>query len=114
MSAVKQFFQLTNELIDRIESTDDDRDGKIEQIKKILDKREQVMREIIPPYTSEEMELGNRLVQMNERVSQLLQYEKASIQKDIKGLHTKKESNNKYVNPYQNLAADGMFYDKRK
>jgi flagellar protein FliT len=40
--------------------------------------------------------------------------EKLFIQKDIKDLSVKKESTGKYANPYQSMATDGMFYDKRK
>ncbi|WNF22605.1 flagellar protein FliT [Mesobacillus jeotgali] len=114
MSAVKEFLQLTDQLIQLLESSEGDRDNKIAQAEQLLEKRELLMEEILPPYTPEETELGKRLVQMNRRVSQLLLAEKISIQKDIKGLQIKKESNSKYVNTYQSLASDGMFYDKRK
>lgn len=114
MSAVKQFYQLTIELIQLLGKPQGDRDEKITRVEELLNQREALMKEIIPPYTPEEAELGKKLIQLNARLTQLLQTEKISIQKDIKGLQTKKESNTKYVNPYQNLSTDGMFYDKRK
>lgn len=114
MSAVLQFHQLTNELIQLIETADLDRDDKITRAEELLNQREALLNAIVPPYTPEELEAGKELNQLNMRLAQLLKAEKASVQKDIKDLQSKKESNTKYVNPYQNLSTDGMFYDKRK
>jgi flagellar protein FliT len=114
VSAVKQFYQLTLELIQHMEKSNDDRDVKIEQMDALLDQREAVMNEMAPPYTAEEAELGKKLIQLNGELDQFFKTEKIQIQKEIKNLQAKKESNTKYVNPYQNLSTDGMFYDKRK
>nr|WP_286183045.1 flagellar protein FliT [Bacillus sp. ISL-55] len=92
----------------------EERDEKILKVEELLEKREVLMKGIVPPYTLEDAELGRQIVQLNTRLDQLLIAEKIWIQKDIKNLQTKKESNTKYVNPYQNLSTDGMFYDKRK
>jgi flagellar protein FliT len=112
VGAVSQFYELTVELI-RILSSAKERDGKIDRVQSLLDQRESLMKEMVPPYTPDEVEVGQKLIQLNSRLMQLLQTEKILIQKDIKDLQTKKESNTKYVNPYQNLSTDGMFYDKR-
>ncbi|WP_102264373.1 flagellar protein FliT [Mesobacillus jeotgali] len=114
MSAVKQFYRLTNQLIELLEKSQTDRDQKIAQTESLLDQRETVMKGIFPPYTSEEAELGKELIQLDARLTRLLEADKDLIQKEIKGLQAKKESNAKYINPYQNLSTDGMFYDKRK
>lgn len=114
MSAVQQFYQLTLELIQRLQKRLGERDETIKQVEDLLDQRETLMKDLVPPYTAEEMEIGKKLIPLNARLTQLLQSEKISIQQDIKGLQAKKESNTKYVNPYQNLSTDGMFYDKRK
>lgn len=113
MGAIREFYQLTVELIQLLESLEE-RDGKITKVEAILGKREILLKQIVPPYSAEEVELGQQLLRLNYKLSQLLQAEKNLIQKDIKALQTKKESNTKYVNPYQNLSTDGVFYDKRK
>lgn len=112
MSTVSQFYQRTEELV-RILESNEERDGKIEQVQTLLEEREHLMKEMIPPFTPDEAEVGRRLIPLNTRLMQLLQTEKAMVQKEIKNLQAKKESNTKYVNPYQNLSTDGMFYDKR-
>lgn len=114
MSAVKQFYRLTNQLIEMLEKSQTDREQKIAQIESLLDQRETVMKGIVPPYTPEEAEMGKELIQLDARLTGLIEAEKILIQKDIKDLQIKKNSNTKYVNPYQSLSADGMFYDKRK
>jgi flagellar protein FliT len=114
VSAVNHFYQLTIELIQLLENSNLERDDKINKMEAMLNHREGLMINIAPPYTAEEVEVGKKINHLNIKLSQLLQAEKALVQKDIKVLQTKKETNTKYVNPYQNLSTDGMFYDKRK
>lgn len=113
VGAVSQFYQRTVELIGILESAKVEREGKISQVQTLLDERESLLREMVPPYTPDEVEIGKKLISLNSKLLQLLQTEKIMVQKDIKNLHAKKESNTKYVNPYQSLSTDGMFYDKR-
>jgi flagellar protein FliT len=114
VNALITFHQLTTELIQLLENTEVKRDNKITGVEELLNQRETLIGAIQPPYTPEEMEIGKKLNQLNGKLSQLLMLEKAAVQKNIKDLQNKKESNTKYVNPYQSLSTDGMFYDKRK
>ncbi|MBT2757193.1 flagellar protein FliT [Mesobacillus foraminis] len=112
MSAVRQVYQLTLQLIEVLQK-DFNRDQKITLIEELLQKREDAMKGMAAPYTDEEKQLGKKLIELNQLLDRLLASEKNDIQKDLKELNVKKESSNKYVNPYQSLAVDGMFYDKR-
>ncbi len=112
MGPVSQFYARTAELISVLESADE-RDGKISRVEALLNERENLMKEMVPPFSADEVEVGKKLVQLNSRLMQLLQKEKVLVQKDIKNLQAKKESNSKYINPYENLSTDGVFYDKR-
>jgi flagellar protein FliT len=114
MSAVKAFYQVTDKLIKLIEMSQGEREETINEIERLLDEREAWMKELVPPYIPEEIKIGQELIQLNSKLIKLLQTEKIEIQKDIKDLQTKKQSNTKYVNPYRNISSDGMFYDKRK
>ncbi|WP_026580989.1 flagellar protein FliT [Bacillus sp. J33] len=114
MSSVLSFHDATLELIAVLENQQLDRDTKISGIQTLLEKRQQAMANMAPPYSDAEKELGAKLLQLNEKATQLMKREKLFIQKDIKDLSIKKESSNKYINPYQSMATDGMFYDKRK
>jgi flagellar protein FliT len=111
---VQSFYEATLELISTLENTKLDRDAKISKVEAQLEKRQQAMADMAPPYSEAEKELGAKLNKLNEKATELMQREKLFIQKDIKDLTVKKESSNKYINPYQSMATDGMFYDKRK
>lgn len=114
MSSVQRFYDLTLELIKTLEHTKLDRDAKMNAVEILLEKRQQEMTGMAPPYSDAEKDLGARLISLNAKVTQLMTREKLFIQKDIKDLNVKKESTGKYANPYQSMATDGMFYDKRK
>ena len=101
-------------MIDLLQQDKLDRDVQIEKIQDLLDQREELLKSIQPPFSQQEQELGKQLVELNQQVEQLLQKQKLEIQQDLKQLHTQKKSNQKYTNPYESLAIDGIFYDKRK
>lgn len=114
MESLQAFYQVTNQLIELLQQDKLDRDVRIEKIQYLLDQREEVLKSIQPPFSQQEKELGKQLVKLNQQVDQLLQKQKQEIQQDLKQLHLKKESNQKYTNPYESLSIDGVFYDKRK
>lgn len=114
MNKVQRVYDITAKLIEFLEtSAETDRDEKIKLIEDVLEEREHFIQQLAGPYTDEENELGSQLVDLNEKLAILLNKVKQDIQKDIKELNRKKQSNQKYVNPYQNLSTDGMFYDKK-
>lgn len=114
MSLVQSFYDATLELIAVLESKEMDRDVKISEVETLLGKRQQTMAGMAPPYSEAEEKLGAKLLELNAKATQLMEKEKLFIQKDIKNLIVKKETSNKYINPYQSMETDGMFYDKRK
>lgn len=113
MSTVKRFYDVTLKLISFLEAAKD-RDEKISVVEQLLEERQDLMTSMSPPYSEDEKEIGAQLLKLNQKLTALLEKEKLLIQKDIKGLSVKKQSTNKYVNPYQSMAVDGVFYDKRK
>lgn len=109
-----EFYRVTVDLIKQLETSLGKREEDITNIELSLNQREALIREMIPPFTPKEIEIGRELVQLNSKLEKMLETKKLMIKKDIKNLQTKKESNTKYVNPYRNVSTDGMFYDKRK
>lgn len=115
MSAVQEFYEVTIEMITWLkENGEVDREARIQKVEKFLEKREAYIENIKPPFSLDEHKVGMKLTELNNELNELLQAEKSAIQKDIKDFHKKKESTNKYNNPYQSLTTDGIFYDKRK
>lgn len=114
MNKVQTLYDHTAKLLDLLENKPEmDRDEKIQQIQGLLELREIEINKLNGAYTDQEQDLGAKLLHLNKKLSQLLEREKMFIQKDIKDLHTRKESNQKYVNPYGGISTGGVFYDKR-
>ena len=55
MSAVKKFHEATIKLIQILQSSQEERDEKVSKVEELLDRREVLMKEIVPPYTPEEI-----------------------------------------------------------
>lgn len=113
MDAVKEYYDVTLELIDLLKTNNLDREEKIQKVEVLLNQRDELIKSIQPPYSGAEKGLGSQLLKLEPTLSKLLANEKLSIQKDIKELSMKKGSTNKYVNPYESLSTDGVYYDKR-
>lgn len=115
MCVILDCFNLTERLITAMEKVNDhNRDETIATIEEILEERAILLPMIKPPFTKEEIEVGKKIVLMNNTLQNLLNNQKKNIQKDINCLLNKKTSVNKYINPYHNMQTDGYFYDKRK
>jgi flagellar protein FliT len=114
VNKVQKIYDYTVKLLDLLANKfETDRDKKIQMINELLEKREKEINGLSEPYSDQEMEFGRLLMDMNKKLTLLLNHEKLLIQKDIKDLHKKKESNQKYTNPYENISTGGIFYDKK-
>lgn len=114
MDAVKTFHDLTEQLLAVLEqSSKEKRDETIARVNELLSQRDEVLANIAPPFSDEEIVIGRSTVELNKKLAILMKTEKNEIQRDLKQLSVKKESSDKYVNPYQDMMGDGMFYDKK-
>lgn len=113
MSAVRACHAATKMLYDLIRIPVEDEDERIAEIEQLLAEREAVLLDIKPPFSQEEQQLGQEMVQWNKSIDAYLKKVKYDIQRNITGLTKKKDSVEKYVNPYSSVLPDGMFYDKR-
>jgi len=117
VSAFEQVYQLSEQLYHLVSKplAKDARDERIEQITSLLEKREQVLSQVQPPFTSSEKELFQQILTWNDVITAKFTELKAQIQQDMIQAKKSKTTTQQYVNPYQNVStSDGMFYDKRK
>lgn len=117
MSAFEQVYQLTEQLFHLVSQplTKDARDERIEKITSLLEKREQLLPQVQPPFTPEEKELFQQIRTWNDVITAKFTKLKTQIQQDMIQTKKSKKTSQQYVNPYQNVStSDGMFYDKRK
>lgn len=93
MHPLKECYELTAEIIRFFEDEqNDDRDSKISVLQDKLRKRDDLMKKITPPFSDGEQVLGRQLLQLNDRLLQLLNKEKATIQQDITKVKKRKKS----------------------
>jgi len=111
METLKQCYALTKELIDLLKG---EQEVDLAKVDLLLEKRQACLSLLKAPVTENEKKLGQALLQQDKELLALLNKEKIFIQKELRDLKHKKQSNQKYINPYQSLHTDGVFYDKRK
>jgi flagellar protein FliT len=116
VSVVSELFTVTKELHELLYQSisKEQRDETIEAIQRLLDERDSLIGQLQPPYSEEEQELGMQMVSLNEAIAEKLQQLKQQIQQDLKAIKQKKMANQNYMNSYQSLEIDGMFYDKKR
>lgn len=114
MAAIQDFQNVTMELIETLQQEKQDRDAKIKKIQTLLNQREELLKLIQPPFSPQEKELGKQLIALDQQVKQLMANQKRDIMQDIKSARIKKQSNQKYTNPYESMGVDGIFFDKQK
>ena len=114
MKSIQAFQNVTNELIELLQQEKSDRDERIEKIQSLLNQREELLKSIQPPFSPQEKELGKQLVEQDQLVKQLMGKQKIDIMQDMKSARMKKQSNQKYTNPYESIGVDGVFFDKNR
>jgi flagellar protein FliT len=117
MDEVEKLLEITEELVEWTKRSKDqhrERDQVIQKIEDLLAKREELTKNMNPPFTVKEKEAGQKIVQLNQILVKQLEQIKQDIQHDIIKMKAQKETAKKYMNPYANATIDGIFYDKKK
>ncbi|WP_438316151.1 hypothetical protein [Sporosarcina sp. FA9] len=96
------------------QTAEDQRDGTIALIESLLNKRDELQSEIAEPFTAEEEVLGKELIAMEADVQKKLTHFTNQIRIDISEAKSKKDHLRTYVNPYGNVARDGIYYDTKQ
>lgn len=113
MESIQSFQKVTMALIEALQQ-EHDRDEKINKIQRLLNQREELLKTIQPPFSPQEKELGKQLIKLDQQVKVLMAEQKIDIMQDMKSARMKKQSNQKYTNPYESMGVDGIFFDKQK
>jgi flagellar protein FliT len=114
MTAVQRCYDITNSLLQNVRSINEqNREDVISEIEELLNKRQNILEQIKPPFSEKETKLGQEIVKMNRTLDTKLILISNEVKRDMNGLNKKKASAKKYTNPYESVNFDGMFYDKR-
>ncbi|MCZ0754399.1 flagellar protein FliT [Anoxybacillus sp. J5B_2022] len=117
MSVVAELWEVTKTLVALLEKpvAKEAREETIAAVEQWLERREELIAQLSPPYSEEEQRLGQEIVALNRTIGQKLTQLKQQIQQDLRALKQKKKANENYTNPYQEtFSMDGMFYDKKR
>lgn len=115
MSIVTEIHQQTLELYRYIQSQEkvENRDIFVDKVTAKIEKRQNLMNRMNPPYSDEEKVLGQEITSLDEEINQHLSFVLSAIKRDIGLLNKSRMTRNKYDSPYENVYRDGTFLDKR-
>ncbi len=116
MSVVSELLGITKAMVELLREPieKEKRDAVIEQIEEMLEKREQLLKQLPATLTEEEKKMGKQLLALDRETNNLLRQFKQQIQQDLKQIKQTREAVDRYDDLYDSLAIDGMFYDKRR
>ena len=107
--------KVTEQLLIELDDHDENnRAHMVDQVKKILEIREQLQPSIQPPFTEEELVFGKGLLPLEEKLALKLKGQLRDIRLNISDQQRKKVSIHAYMDPYSQVNRDGTFYDKKK
>jgi flagellar protein FliT len=91
----------------------ENRELLIQQIESKLEQRGDLLQQISPPFTAYENKLGLEILEWNKKIEERLSSLYSLVKIDLNKVNQKKNKAEKYINPYQSLQVDGVFYDKK-
>lgn len=114
---LEEVYRITKKLKETLSSInefDGNRDNLIEQVNELIDRREKIIRQLNRPYSTEEMEIGRQIINMNEEIKEKMDLLYQSVKNDMKHVQKKKVQNYSYLKPYGNFKTiDGMYLDNK-
>lgn len=116
MGEVNVVYDITVQM-DRLlqKQSDLERSELIKDLNELMEKREILIQQLSGPYTDEDKETGNRLLNLNKKVSIGMNILFNDVKQDLKQLRQQKESNKSYINPYGNMkTTDGLYLDSKQ
>ena len=114
MSSLKELVSITEELnglLDQI--TKDNRLEIIEKINATLNQRESLIKQLELSNMKKDPVL-NKLLSDENKIKSKMQQIFSDIKNDIRLINKKRMTGESYINPYQSIYVDGVFFDKKK
>ncbi|WP_117168774.1 flagellar protein FliT [Paraliobacillus sediminis] len=91
------------------------REEIIAGVQLLLNERELVIKDIVKPYTEEELIIGKKIIPIDQEILKKTQRLFLELKSEIRNVKKQKASNQKYIDPYKSLANyDSAFVDKKK
>lgn len=115
MESLVLFIKKTKELLTLLEEEfpSDKRDEYISRMQGLLEERQQLLNNF-PDLSSLREHTKLELMELEKRISVLMEQQKEDIKKDLRILQLKRKNNSQYSDHYGNFSIDGMYLDKKK
>src|SRR5690625_1645353 len=117
MGNIEEVYTITLEMdaLLKQEITSENREEIIKQLSDLLQMRASKMIGIKAPFTAHEQEMGDKIIQLNEEISDKMTYLFNMIKSDMRAVKKRRKTNRSYVNPYGDIkSTDGMFLDSKQ
>lgn len=115
MNIVEELLTVTKQLSNHLDDgISEERDEYIATIGRLLDKRQSLIEALPKTYTEEEKQIGKQIVTLNKNVDRHLKEQLLFLKSEIDTMQQNKRRSQQYSNPYKHVAADGMYFDKKK
>lgn len=117
MSQLEMLYKLTSELhlLLNEEVTNQNRETVITKINELIEQREQAIKQVKPPFTQSENEIGKKVISMNKEIEIKLENIFSQLKQEMKQIQKQKKTNRSYINPYGPIKTiDGMYVDSKQ
>lgn len=116
MNRMESLWDVTKKLETALETevNGKNREKVLQEVNALLEAREEILSEIVPPFTETEMHTGSEIVRLNNELQVKLNTLFNELKTEMKQAKKQKKSHRSYLNPYENVKiADGMFLDSK-
>jgi flagellar protein FliT len=117
MDLVEQLVSCSENLLNVLQYSADERDKQVEKVEQLLDERERIIARLKEEahQNLNQHPKARKIVEMEQDIQKGLRRLYEDIKIDLKKWNEKKRLQQFYTNPFANVETyDGRFYDKRK
>ncbi|WFA07566.1 flagellar protein FliT [Bacillus sp. HSf4] len=113
MSRTELIYSETKNMLAEIKDAPET-DELLQTIEDFLAKREDLLKEIKLPLSTEEKHQMAQVMEWDPLIVDELKRLQQAVKQELIQVKKKRTLHNTYMNPYNNITIDGRYYDKRK
>lgn len=117
MKKLDELNRVTQKLAQLLEQpvTVKNRDQMLNEINQFLDQRENLLKDIKPPYSETDAKTAQSIMEKDKEIQLKLDHLFLELKSELRDVKRQKSSSEKYLDPYRHVASnDGTYWDKKK
>src|SRR5690625_2584914 len=104
MATLQKIYQMTEQLFFLFDQQErQNRTPILERMNILIEERERLLKQLSPPYTTEETALGKQIIELNDQVQEKMNRFQNQLKKDMIKMNKQKQSAQGYYNPYKDI-----------